>query len=93
MWHVARGSGLAMLFAMEDHKSQYRYSTNPGPRIDAAEHLWTVRDVAAYLKASTSYVYKAAERGEVPCRRLGALLRFLPTEVRAWAEGKPTSTS
>ena len=52
------------------------------------EALWTVRDVAAYLKASTSYVYKAAERGEIPCRRLGALLRFVPADVRTWAEGQ-----
>jgi len=57
-----------------------------------AERLWTVRDVAAFLQASTSYVYKAAERGEVPCRRVGALLRFVPAEVRAWALGKPATT-
>jgi len=64
----------------------------PGAADGRRGNLWTVRDVAAYLKASTSYVYKAAERSEVPCRRLGALLRFLPAEVKAWAEGKPTST-
>ena len=57
---------------------------------ETAERLWTVRDVAAFLQASTSYVYKAAERGEVPCRRVGALLRFVPAEVRAWALGEPT---
>jgi len=58
---------------------------------ETAEMLWTVRDVAAFLQASTSYVYKAAERGEVPCRRVGALLRFVPAEVRAWALGEPPS--
>ncbi len=52
------------------------------------ESLWTVQQVAAYLQASTSYVYKAAERGEIPCRRIGALLRFVPAAVRDWAEGK-----
>jgi excisionase family DNA binding protein len=57
----------------------------------ANEDLWTVKEVAAYLKASTSYVYKAAERGELPCRRLGALLRFLPDQVRAWARGESHS--
>ncbi len=50
---------------------------------EATEGLWTVHDVAAYLKASVSYVYKAAERGELPCRRLGALLRFVPRDIRA----------
>ena len=55
------------------------------------ETLWTVHDVATYLQASVSYVYKAAERGDLPRRRLGALLRFVPTDIRAWAEGhKPT---
>jgi excisionase family DNA binding protein len=54
---------------------------------ETAERLWTVRDVAAFLQASTSYVYKAAERGEVPCRRVGALLRFVPAEIRAWVLG------
>lgn len=57
----------------------------------APEPLWTVRDVATYLSASTSYVYKAAERGVLPCRRLGALLRFVPSEVRRWAEGQTAS--
>jgi excisionase family DNA binding protein len=51
------------------------------------ERLWTVANVADYLQASTSYVYKCAERGEIPCRRLGALLRFVPADVRRWAEG------
>jgi excisionase family DNA binding protein len=53
---------------------------------EKSEALWTVGDVANYLKASTSYVYKAAERGDIPCRRLGALLRFVPREIRRWAE-------
>ena len=55
------------------------------------ERLWTVHNVAEYLQASRSYVYKAAERGDLPCRRLGALLRFVPAEVRAWAERTPSS--
>jgi len=48
------------------------------------ENLWTVRDVAAYLKASISYVYKAAERGELPCLRIGSMLRFDPSAIRAF---------
>ena len=58
---------------------------------ETTERLWTVRDVAAFLQASTSYVYKAAERGEVPCRRVGALLRFVPAEIRRWALGGLTA--
>ena len=48
------------------------------------EILWTVRDVARLLKASTSWVYKAAEKGELPCIRIGAMLRFEPAAIRAW---------
>ena len=39
----------------------------------AGQTLWDVRDVAQYLKASVSWVYKAAERGELPCVRIGGL--------------------
>jgi len=51
----------------------------------AQQTLWDVRDVARYLKASVSWVYKAAERGELPCIRVGGLLRFDPHAVRAFA--------
>ena len=53
--------------------------------------LWDVRDVARYLKASVSWVYKAAERGELPCMRVGGLLRFDPAAVRV-AVAEPSET-
>jgi excisionase family DNA binding protein len=53
----------------------------------AGQTLWDVRDVAQYLKASVSWVYKAAERGELPCVRIGGLLRFDARAVRAFALG------
>jgi excisionase family DNA binding protein len=43
-----------------------------------------VDSVARYLSASKSWAYKAAERGELPCIRIGAMLRFAPNSVRAW---------
>jgi len=54
--------------------------------------LWDVRDVARYLKASVSWVYKAAERGELPSLRVGGLLRFDPGAVRAFARGTSESS-
>jgi excisionase family DNA binding protein len=51
----------------------------------AGQALWDVRDVAQYLKASVSWVYKAVERGELPCVRIGGLLRFDARAVRAFA--------
>ena len=53
----------------------------------ARQTLWDVRDVAQYLKASVSWVYKAAEHRELPSVRVGGLLRFDPGAVRAFALG------
>src|SRR4051812_39921854 len=44
------------------------------PLIPNPDTLWDVDTVARYLNASKSWVYKAAERGELPCSRLGAML-------------------
>jgi len=52
------------------------------------ESLWTVKDVARLLKASSSWVYKNAERGQIPCVHIGALLRFDPAAIRAWLASK-----
>lgn len=49
---------------------------------DFPENLWTVDDVARFARCSKSWIYKAAERGEVPCLRVGSMLRFEPNVVR-----------
>ena len=52
------------------------------------DRLWTVRQAAAFLSRSVSWVYKAAERGELPrARGLGWGLRFIPAELHAYARG------
>lgn len=50
--------------------------------------LWNAKDVAAFLKVSRSWVYHHAEAGLLPCLRVGALLRFDPMVVRAFAFGE-----
>jgi excisionase family DNA binding protein len=52
------------------------------------EPLWTAQDVAAFLRVSRSWVYHRAEAGELPCLRIGALLRFDPARIRAYAQGE-----
>lgn len=48
------------------------------------DRLWTVRHAAAFLGRSESWVYKAAERGELPrARGMGWGLRFVPAELLA----------
>ena len=49
------------------------------------EDLWDVGRVAKFLGFSRDTVYRLVEKGEIPFRRICARLRFLPTEVRAWA--------
>jgi excisionase family DNA binding protein len=57
------------------------------------EALWRVREVAEFLRVSTSWVYKAAERGDLPSVRLGANLRFLPESIRDFVAGKAFEAS
>src|SRR6266478_9528880 len=59
------------------------------PAIVNPDTLWDVDAVARYLSASKSWVYKAAERGELPCICIGAMLRFAPNSVRAWQGQNP----
>jgi excisionase family DNA binding protein len=49
---------------------------------DPPENLWTVEDVARFVKCSKSWVYKASESGELPCVRIGAMVRFDPNAVK-----------
>jgi excisionase family DNA binding protein len=56
------------------------------------EPLWTAEDVARHLRCSRSAVYAWAERCEIPCRRLGGLLRFRPSEIEAWVDRNARAT-
>jgi excisionase family DNA binding protein len=53
--------------------------------VQSVEPLWEPEEVATYLKVSRSWVYHAAQRGELPCLRYSRHLRFEPEEIRAWA--------
>ena len=50
--------------------------------------LWTVAEVGAYLRVSRSWVYHRAAAGLLPCLRVGALVRFDPDTIRAYAQGE-----
>ncbi len=55
--------------------------------------LWTVADVATYLRVSRSWVYHRSAAGMLPFLRVGALLRFEPDAIRAYAQGKAPGSS
>ena len=48
--------------------------------------LWTVKEVAQYLKVSKGHVYNLSSRGEIPLRKRDGLLRFRPDEIAEWVE-------
>ena len=60
-----------------------------GPVQLPPDRLWTVHQAAAFLGRSTSWVYKAAERGELPrAKGMGWGLRFVPADLMAYARGE-----
>jgi excisionase family DNA binding protein len=46
--------------------------------------IMIVDEVAAWLRCSTITVYRMAQRGEIPCSRVGRLYRFRTAELDAW---------
>jgi hypothetical protein len=58
------------------------------PRMTREEGLWDAKDVAAFIKASRSWVYQQAESGVLPSFRVCGLLRFEPAAVRAFVRGE-----
>lgn len=48
--------------------------------------LWTVQEVANYLRVSPSWVYAEAAARRLPCRKFRGHLRFIPSEIRAYLE-------
>jgi len=57
-----------------------------------SEQLWDVNDVAKYLKVSRSWVYQRVAAGLLPCTRIGALVRFRPSRIRALARESERSS-
>lgn len=53
-----------------------------------AEPLWDVPTLAAFLHVSRSWVYQRVEAGALPCVHLGAAVRFVPDDIRAWLRGE-----
>jgi excisionase family DNA binding protein len=55
---------------------------------EAPDALWDVKQLARFLRVSTSWVYQAAAQGVVPVTRVGSLLRFEAAAIRAWMRGE-----
>jgi excisionase family DNA binding protein len=55
-----------------------------------ARGLWTVKDVAAFLRVSKTWVYERAEQGLLPVVRFpgSTLVRFDPAMIEKVARGE-----
>ncbi len=59
----------------------------------AEDEIFTLDEVAAYLKAGKKTVYRLAQQGQIPGFKLGGTWRFRRTELDRWiaariAEGR-----
>lgn len=52
-------------------------------KVDSNPDMWTVSDVAKYLKLSTKTVYVLARLGKIPCTILGANFRFSRKKIES----------
>ena len=50
--------------------------------------LMTVEDVASYLRVAERTIYDWAQKGDIPCGKLGASWRFRRGDIDKWLEDK-----
>lgn len=50
--------------------------------------ILTLEEVAAYLRVSERTVYEWAQKGEIPCGKLGTSWRFKRDEIGAWVDSR-----
>jgi excisionase family DNA binding protein len=85
---MVRGPGLnkaerKMALVMSTRKSKCdakRLSVADG------EEVWTVRDLARYLRCHTSTLYRLVQRCEIPHFRLGTDIRFRRSLIKQWLD-------
>ena len=58
------------------------------PQPSVIDVVWTVNEVASFLKVSRDWVYRRASSGELPYRKVGSHLRFVRAELMAWLDGQ-----
>jgi PTS system nitrogen regulatory IIA component len=56
-----------------------------------ANEIMTIDEVAEYLRVSDRTVYEWAQKGEIPCGKLGTSWRFKRCEIEKWINKKLTA--
>jgi excisionase family DNA binding protein len=54
------------------------------------EPLWTVKDVADYLRLKRETVRVMARSGKLPAIKVGKLWRFMPDDMKSFMAGQAT---
>lgn len=57
-----------------------------------AEEIWTLKEVAAYLKLAEKTAYKLAAEGKLPGFKVGGSWRFKRVDIESWIEDKKTTS-
>jgi excisionase family DNA binding protein len=50
--------------------------------------IYTVEDIASLLKFSTKKIYNLVRNHQIPHKKIGREIRFLPSEIRGWLKGR-----
>jgi excisionase family DNA binding protein len=49
-------------------------------------NLWDIKEAAAFLKMSPSWVYKRVSAGEIPHCKIGSAVRFMPEQMELYSD-------
>ena len=58
---------------------------------DQTHDVLTIEQAAEYLQISQSTLYKEAQKGKIPCQKIGRRWRFSRQALEKWLEKFPAS--
>ena len=73
-----------------NHTAKLTQSPNPDPSL-RVQPLWKISDASRFFRCSERQVYELIHRG-MPCVRLGAMLRFDPSDILNWVRSNFAGT-
>lgn len=66
-------------------KAEIQKQGNGNPTL---EPLLSVEEVAKILGLETDYVYRQAQAGKIPSKKIGKYRKFQPSKIQSWLEKK-----
>ena len=60
---------------------------------DQTHDVLTIEQAAQYLQISQSTLYKEAQKGKIPCQKIGRRWRFSRLAIEKWLEKLPASST